>query len=232
MKVILLAAGYGTRLYPLTKNMPKALLKVNNVTLLDRIYTQLQDNDCYLVTNEKFSTHFTEHSNNTYTVINDGTTSNDDRLGAVGDIMYTVHTQQINEDILIVNTDNMFGFDLNNFIHFAQNQENSVAACKDMQHVDKVRNRFGVVVHNEQIITEFQEKPDDPRSTLASVGLYYIKQKDISLVSECAKMSADNTGDMIKHLVKKSKVTVWSFTEAWSDVGTHESLQEASTIFE
>ena len=211
MKVILLAAGYGTRLYPLTKDTPKALLKVNDVTLLDRILNHLPY-DCVLVTNNKFYNVFNSHSTK-YDVINDGTMSNEDRLGAVGDIVYTLTTKNIQEDVLIVNTDNMFGFKLQDFIDFAQQQDCSVAACKDMADVNIVKNRFGVVVCNNDKIIEFQEKPDNPKSTLASVGLYYIKQKDLQHIHECAKMSADNTGDMIKYLVKNSNVAVWAFTQ-------------------
>ena len=232
MKVILLAAGYGTRLYPLTKNTPKALLKINNKSILDRIYTDVQAHECYLVTNNKFYDNFVQHANGRYTVLNDGTISNEDRLGAVGDIVYTINKKNIDDDILIVNTDNMFGFNINDFVEHAQKQSCSIAACKDMKDPVIVKNRFGVLVETNSIITEFQEKPELPLSTLASVGLYYIKRKDLGLIKNCAKMSADNTGDMIKHLVEQSQVGVWKFDCAWSDVGTHDSLNEASKLFE
>ena len=212
--------------------MPKALIKINNVTILDRILSELKNEACHLVTNNKFYNHFLQHSMDQYSVINDGTSSNDDRLGAVGDIMHTIKVESINEDVLIVNTDNMFGCSIQEFIQFAQSQPYSVTACKDMQHKDNVRGRFGVVVHNENnVVTQFQEKPNEPLSTLASVGLYYIKKKDLELIQECAEKSADNTGDMIKYFVEKTEVTVWPFDHPWSDVGTHDSLEEASNKF-
>ena len=231
MKVILLAAGYGTRLLPLTADTPKALLPIKNISILDRILADLQGLDCNLITNNKFYRNFKEHSKNRYTVLNDYTNSNDDRLGAVGDIMFTINKQEINDDILIVNTDNLFGFSLKSFIDYAETSEHSVAACKDMQTTDAVKKRFGVIVEQKGVITEFQEKPSQPRSTLASVGLYYIKQKDLPFIAECAQMSADNTGDMIKHLVHKSTVNVWTFTQKWSDVGTPESYECAQNRF-
>lgn len=231
MKVILLAAGYGTRLYPLTKDKPKALLTINGSTILDHILKDIEDYDCCLVTNNKFYEHFTAHANNTYTVLNDNTTSNDDRLGAVGDIVYTINTYNINEDVVIINTDNMFGFDIKTFIEYAQSQAYSLAACKNMEDINIVRNRFGVVAAEHNIITQFQEKPSEPISALASVGLYYIKQHDIVHIKQCADLSADNTGDMIQYLVNNSTVGVWTFTDEWSDVGTHESLEKAKTQF-
>jgi len=231
MKVILLAAGYGTRLLPLTANTPKALLLIKNTSILDRILTDLQGFDCNLITNNKFYTSFKEHARNKYTVINDNTNSNDDRLGAVGDIMFIINNQKINEDVLIVNTDNLFGFNLKTFIDYAETSEHSVAACKDMQSKEAVKNRFGVIVEEQGVITEFQEKPNQPQSTLAPVGLYYIKKKDLPFIAECAQMSADNTGDMIKHLVHKSTVNVWTFTHEWSDVGTPESYEHAQNRF-
>ncbi len=120
MKCILLCAGYATRLFPLTENFPKALLKVGEKAILDYIVAEVnnidQVDEIYLITNAKYTPHFekwAEEKNNikTIKVINDETYSNEDRLGAIGDIMYTLDKEKVDDDVLIIAGDNLFTFD-------------------------------------------------------------------------------------------------------------------------
>ena len=119
MKCILLCAGYATRLFPLTKNFPKALLTVGKKRILDYIVEDLETipeiDGVYIITNAKYYNHFVDFvdsikTSKNYTVINDHTTSNDDRLGAIGDILYTIKNQNINDDILVMASDSLYTF--------------------------------------------------------------------------------------------------------------------------
>lgn len=127
MKAIVLAAGYATRLYPVTKNQPKPLLKVGNKSILDHIVEKMDQvpelDEVFIVTNDKFSTHFEEWKQATdyrvkLTVINDGTLSNETRLGALGDIQYVIDTQAVQDDLMVVAGDNLLGFKLTDFVDF------------------------------------------------------------------------------------------------------------------
>lgn len=127
MKAIILAAGYATRLYPLTKNQPKPLLEVGGKSILDHIIEKMDQvealDEVFIVTNEKFSAHFTDWSKQAnyrvkLTVVNDGTLSNETRLGAIGDIQFVIDNQEVNDDLMIVAGDNLFGFELTDFVDF------------------------------------------------------------------------------------------------------------------
>ena len=131
MKCILLCAGYATRLFPLTENFPKALLEVGGRPLIDYIVDEVNTLDevdqIYLVTNKKYTPHFEEWANNKnnikpITVFNDNTTTNENRLGAIGDIQFTIEQAKIDDDLLIIAGDNLFTFKLRDFVDF-QNQK-------------------------------------------------------------------------------------------------------------
>ena len=125
MQCVLLAAGYATRLYPLTENMPKALLRLGKKTILDMVVEKIDEvediENIYIVTNEKFSDHFLNWSKSykgskQIKIINDRTTSNDNRLGAIGDLKYVIGLENISDEILVMASDNIFDFSLNDFV--------------------------------------------------------------------------------------------------------------------
>lgn len=242
MRVLILAAGYATRLYPLTKNIPKPLIEVGNKPIIDHILAKMERmpvKHIYVVTNNRFNTHFNEWKNkSTYswpiTIVNDGTMTNDDRLGAIGDIYFAIQDQQVSDDLLVIAGDNLFEFSLKEMHEEFRNKGSSVIALKDFQDPTLIAKKYGVVrMDTTGLITDFEEKPEQPKSTLASTACYFFTREDLQLLKNCIQdgVRMDNTGDFVKYLVQTSEVYGFPFTEQWFDIGSPEQLQEAKEFY-
>ena len=187
MKCILLCAGYATRLFPLTQNFPKALLEVGGRSILDYTLDEVNSineiDHIYLVTNAKYTPHFEEWAkskNNIkpITVFNDGTTNNDDRLGAIGDMQFTIEKAGIDDDILVLATDNLFTFKLKDFVEFYKTK-NAPSVCVREEDDINLLKRVGVAKLDEDMrIVDFVEKPAEPQSKYA-VYAEYIYPKNV-----------------------------------------------------
>lgn len=242
MDVLILAAGYATRLYPLTENQPKPLLKVGNKTIIDHILSKLEAvknlKQVYVVTNDKFYPAFIDWSKKIKSplnikILNDTTKSNEDRLGAVGDIHFVVERENINEDLLVIAGDNLFGFPLYDFIDFFKNKNTSIVAFHDLKDRNKVKGKYGVGILEASKVVDFEEKPAAPRSSLASTACYLFQKNDLSHLRSLVKGgNVDAPGNLIKSLVERSEVHGFVFDEHWFDVGTFESLEEAKQVYE
>jgi len=244
MKAIILAAGYATRLYPLTKDQPKPLLNVNGTPIIEHIINQVKTlkevNQIYIITNHRFYPHFQSWLNSYPTtkkikLLNDGTLNNDDRLGSIGDLHFVIKEEGINEDILMIAGDNLFGFNLNSFCNFFQKNQASCLAVCDLKSKEKVANLLGVVIlDSNQRIIDFEEKPANPKSTLAATCCYLFSKKDLPLVSEYVKISekADKPGDFAKWFSQRNKMMGFTFKEHWFDIGSFEGLEEANHFYE
>ena len=240
MKVIILAGGYATRLHPLTLNQAKPLLKVAGKPMVEHIINKLNNfpeiNDIFIVTNQKFHQDFEQwNSNFTSTksikIINDGTTSNDDRLGAIGDIQFTINQENIDDDLLIVAGDNLFEDNLISFMsHF--NEKGSSILVNDVGCFEKAKN-FGIVEKNEtHQITSFLEKPEQPPSTLAATCIYAIKKEHLPHIEGTInKGFQDRPGDFIKHLSENEHVSAIALQGKWFDIGSLDSLNEANEVY-
>jgi len=241
MKAIILAAGYATRLYPLTLNQPKPLLPIAGKPMIEYILTKIEDlseiEEIFIVTNDKFYLNFVDwldtfNTNKKIKIINDKTTSNEDRLGAVGDIHFVIKEENIDDDLLIIAGDNLFGFPLGNFVKFFNEKDKSGVALFDIKDKDKIRNRFGVGVLEGTKIIEFQEKPQEPKSTFAATACYYFTKSDLQHIESLIEQGkGDAPGDMIKWLVQKSEAHGYVFDEHWFDVGSFDSLKEAEEVY-
>lgn len=242
MKCILLCAGYATRLFPLTENFPKALLEVGGRPLLDYILDDVNEiekvDEVYLVTNAKYTPHFqkwAEEKNNIkpISVINDGTFTNDDRLGAIGDIVYTIKEKQITDDIIAIAGDNLFDFKLLDFVKYAE-EKNSPAICvKEHEWNDELK-RFGIaeVDENNKVIG-FEEKPVEPKSNCVAYAEYIYPSNTLYLFDKYIAEGnpTDAPGNFIKFLHKETDVYAFKFTGECYDVGTHESLAYVNEIY-
>lgn len=243
MKALILAAGYATRLYPLTLNTPKHLLPIAGKPMLNYIIDKLKDigsiKEIVVVTNDKFYPNFVEwaaknSSSKPIKVLNDHTKSNEDRLGAIGDIHYAIQQEKLREDLLVIGGDNLFDFEINDLIDFFNSKKRSVVALYDMKKKEALAGKFGVVLigRNSKIV-DFEEKPKNPKSTLASTFCYIFSRDDIEELERCIRENKkpDNAGDFIKYLAAKKDVYGFVFKGIWFDIGSFEHYDQANKLY-
>lgn len=242
MKAIVLAAGYATRLYPLTKNQPKPLLKVGSKSILDHIVEKMDHvqelDEVFIITNDKFSTHFEEWKQASayrvkLTVINDGTLSNETRLGALGDIQYVIDTQAVQDDLMVVAGDNLFGFELTDFVDFyKEKQENVISLYKEADLTQLVRGGTADIDEAGKV-TGFEEKPAEVNYPYSVPTFYIIKADHIGLLDTYIKEgnNADANGNFIPYLLNHATVYGYVFDEYRYDIGTLESYEAVQEIF-
>ena len=239
---MVLAAGYATRLYPLTKDTPKPLLEVGEKTIINHIFTKLEEiealEEVYVVTNDKFYSTFVDWSKTMkpsfkLKILNDGTKNNEDRLGAVGDIHFVVQQEKIKDDLMVIAGDNLFGFSLLDFTDFFKEKNSSVVAFHDLKDKQKVKEKYGVGIVQGSKVVDFEEKPIEPKSSLASTACYFFKKNDLAHIRNMVKTGkVDAPGNLIKYLATQSQVHAFVFDEHWFDVGSFESLAEAKKVYQ
>ena len=237
MKAVVLAAGYATRLRPLTDNVPKQLLPVGGRPmldwLLDRIH-ELEDVDgIHLVTNSRFADDFRRWAEPHGVVVHDdGTTSNDDRLGAVGDLDLVIRQARLDGDeLLVLAGDNLFEFSLAAYAAWwrAKPQVASAVALYDVGDLE-LATHYGIVDTDEHDrLTHFEEKPSDPPSTLAATLVYLLSPEHVRLVARYLGEGhgADNAGSFLGWLSRRQPVYGYRFAGRWYDIGNHDQLLEA-----
>lgn len=245
MKAIVLCAGYATRLGKLTENMPKPLLKVDGKTLLDLLIDNLQEikeiDEIIIVSNAKFFNHFkfwakARNSLKKIVVLNDGSTNNDNRLGAIGDIKFAIDRRKINDDIFVLAGDNWFDFKLKSFFeqYKSNNNKNMVLGSKtdDMS----ILRSHGVAVLDENSkIIEMEEKPKQPKGNFA-VGPFYIYNKEaLKLLDEYlySGNSKDAPGNFPAWLSQRTEVYAWDVSPCHRiDIGTEEVYYNIDNIIQ
>ena len=243
MKALILAAGYGTRLHPLTKDIPKPLLEIAGKPIITHIAEKIAElsfiEEIYVVTNDKFFNNFSEWSaaqknKNRIFILNDGSTSESDRLGAVGDIDFAVREGKIDDDLLIIGGDNLFEFGLLHLHNIFTEKQSSVIALYDILDKTIASKKLGVVsVDESNKIIDFEEKPEFPKTSLVSTACYILSKKDLGLLQSCImeQKKPDNLGDFIKWLSKRETVYAHAFSERWMDIGTLEQYEKAKAEF-
>ncbi len=242
MKALILAAGYATRLYPLTLNKPKPLLFVGSKTITDRLIEKLEkigDIDrIYIVTNQKFASKFEDWIQRAsykkdISIINDGTLTNETRLGAIGDIKFVIEREKIDDDMLILGGDNLFEFNLGSFVKFAESKEGFSIALRDVKDLKEAK-KYGIVsVDAQNRITEFVEKPKRPESTLAAMCIYYFPKEKLRLINTYLKTGKDKDapGHYISWLVENDSVYGYKLEGEWFDIGDKRLLKLADKAY-
>jgi glucose-1-phosphate thymidylyltransferase len=244
MKILILAGGYGTRLYPVIKDTPKALLEVCGKTLIDHTIEKFAGVDgideIVVVTNAKFhgllSAWAAKRSGRPFPVriVNDGTHTPEERLGAIGDILFVLEQEKNPDDWLVAGSDNLFDYSLGDYFAFARNQAPSVTVgCYDLESLENAV-KYGVIeLDGAGKILSLEEKPKAPRSTLISMCLYFLPRESLrnlrTFVDETK--SPDTTGGYLQWLHKKTPVYGFKFHGKWYDIGSLESYNDAQAHF-
>lgn len=244
MKAIILAAGYATRLYPLTLNCPKPLLDVAGAPMLDYVMRCIHGikeiDDVIIVTNERFASNFEDWTQKTSfrfsgkrpIVINDHTTNNENRLGAIGDVKYVLAQLDIKDDILILAGDNLFSEPLESFGEWGQKLKSPLIALYDVKNLELVKKYSTVSIDDQGIVTDFEEKPQNPQTTLTAIALYYYPASILPYFKQYTDEgnNPDQPGRFVQWLCKKVKVHTWQVPGWWLDIGSKECLDEASRL--
>ena len=247
MKAIILGAGYATRLYPLTKNFPKPLLKIGSTTIIDHIMEKIdrvkEIDKVYVVTNHNFYNHFSEwqqkaNYSKEIVIVDDNTTSNENRLGAVKDLYYTVEKENIEDEVLVLAGDNLFDFELTDMVSFYRKKDGNVISTHKLPKIEDLR-RTGVISLNEEgLVTEFEEKPVNPKSEYAVPPFYIYRMETITrhlkdyVNNPIYADKLDAPGNFIPYLIEKDKVYAYKFAGSRYDIGTIESYNLVKEMFE
>jgi glucose-1-phosphate thymidylyltransferase len=236
MKLLILAAGYATRLYPLTLDTPKPLLEVGGRPMLDSVLeatSPIGFDAVYLVTNRKFADRFRDWAKRSplhVTVVDDGTTDEATRLGAIGDIDLVLGREGLDDDLVVVAGDNLFGERLEGF---PPRRDAPVLAVYDVGDLERIRQFNAIEIDEDGRIVFFEEKPAQPRSTLTGIALYYYPRAVLPLVRRYVAdgLNPDQPGRLVQWLYPQTAVYTWRVPGLWFDIGSHEQLSEADRIF-
>jgi glucose-1-phosphate thymidylyltransferase len=236
VKAVILAAGYGTRLRPLTEDRPKQLLPLGGRPMLDWILDKLRAvgeiDGIHLVTNSRFAPDFERWAApQGVAVYDDGTTSNDDRLGAVGDLQLVIERAGLAGEELLVQGDDLFGFELPGYVGWWRERQQPASAAPLFDLGDlELATHYGIAsVDDDDRIVRVVEKPSDPASTLAATLTYLLPPEHAELVRSYLEegQNPDNAGSFLAWLVARESVYGYRFEGRWYDIGNHAQLLDA-----
>jgi glucose-1-phosphate thymidylyltransferase len=242
MKVLIAVAGYGTRLYPLTENQPKALLPIKGKPIIDYLIDGLEHikevDSIYLISNNKFYTNFAWWLSNKKTskkieIFDTGSLTVEDQQGALNDCLMAINQHEIDDDLLILYGDNMFSLDLKRFIDFFNKKQTSCLACYELKNKEDAK-KFGIVeINQDNKIVSIEEKPQESKSNLAVTGIYIIKKQDLDKIKEFYEKSKEegkltpsySITFFIIDLFKNQDVYAFPFSGEWIDIGSMDDYE-------
>lgn len=237
MICLILAAGYATRLYPLTENFPKPLLKVGDKTILDYLVDDIDSSkkvsSYVVISNHKFYKHFTDWADKkpqNITVLDDGTETNETRLGAVKDIRFAINSLKLCDDMLVIAGDNLLDFSLCDFIDYAEKKDASALMRYYEPDFNKLLKCGVVTVDGDDKILNMTEKSKTPETNFCTPPFYFYKKEDALLIGEAIAdgCATDAPGSFISWLCKRKNVYAMEMTGRRFDVGNLESYQKIS----
>ena len=243
MKNIVIAAGYATRLYPLTENFPKPLLKIGERSILDRILDDVDGiEEHIIVTNHKFAEIFNnwvaereqKPGTKPIRIIDDGTTDNENRLGAVKDLLLAIDEFGINDDIMVLAADNVLDFSFQGFVNFFKQKNTSVIMCHHEPELYKLQRTGVIAVDDDMKVLEMQEKPEHPVSNWAVPPFYIYRKNDLPLIRDCLNHGCgfDAPGNLAHYLVNATTIHAWIMPGSRYDIGSLDSYKEAQILFQ
>ena len=242
MKNIVIAAGYATRLGELTKNFPKPLLKIGENTILGRMLNDIDKipeiDEHIIITNHKFAGIFEEWASGQkytkpVTIVDDGTETNDTRLGAVCDLLFAIDKLKIDDDMLVVAADNILFFSFQEFVDFAKAKGTSCIMCHEQPSIEKLQRTGVIVLDDNDKVLNMEEKPQEPKSHLAVPPFYIYLKKDLekvrhSVENGCGK---DAPGNLAHYMVEQVEMHAWKMTAGRFDIGSLDTYKEACEKF-
>lgn len=238
MKNIVIAAGYATRLGELTKNFPKPLLQIGESTILGRMLDDIdripEVDEHVIITNHKFAPIFDawvekQHYTKPITVVDDGTSTNETRLGAVCDLLFAMDRLDIDDDMLVVAADNILEFSFREFVDFAYAKKTSCIMCHQQPSVEKLQRTGVIFVDDNMRVLNMEEKPQVPKSTWAVPPFYVYLKKDLGLVRHAVEdgCGKDAPGNLAHYMVEHTTMHAWPMSAGRFDIGSLDTYYEA-----
>ncbi len=238
MKNVVIAAGYATRLGELTKNFPKPLLKIGDSTILGRMLDDIDRIDCIdehiIITNHKFAHCFDEwkreqHYTKPITIVDDGTETNDTRLGAVCDLLFAMDKLNINDDMLVVAADNLLFFSFQEFVDFAREKGTSCIMCHEQPSTEKLQRTGVVMLDDDNRVLNMEEKPQCPQSHWAVPPFYIYMRHDLELIRHAVENGCgkDAPGNLAHYMVDNTVMHAWQMSAGRFDIGSLDTYYEA-----
>lgn len=246
MKNIVIAAGYATRLGELTKNFPKPLLKIGNSTILGRMLDDIDTipeiDEHIIITNHKFAPIFDEWVEQRFldsarndkkgkpiTVVDDGTETNETRLGAVCDLLFAMAKLELDDDLLVVAADNILEFSFKEFVDFAYQKGTSCIMCHEQPSIEKLQRTGVIVVDDQWKVLEMAEKPEVPKTHWAVPPFYIYLKKDLSLVRHSVENGCgkDAPGNLAHYMVEHTTMHAWKMSAGRFDIGSLDTYYQA-----
>lgn len=242
MKNIVIAAGYATRLGELTKNFPKPLLKIGENTILGRMLDDIDKipeiDEHIIITNHKFSPIFEEwkeslHYTKPITIVDDGTETNETRLGAVCDLLYAMDKLNIDDDLLVVAADNLLFFSFQEFVDFAKEKQTSCIMCHEQPSIEKLQRTGVVELDANNKVLGMEEKPQVPKSHWAVPPFYIYLKKDLDLVRHSVENGCgkDAPGNLAHYMVEHTTMHAWPMSAGRFDIGSLDTYYEAQRLY-
>lgn len=238
MKNIVIAAGYATRLGELTRNFPKPLLQIGESTILGRMLDDIdripEVDEHVIITNHKFAPIFDawvekQHYTKLITVVDDGTSTNETRLGAVCDLLFAMDRLDIDDDMLVVAADNILEFSFREFVDFAYAKKTSCIMCHQQPSVEKLQRTGVIVVDDNMRVLNMEEKPQVPKSTRAVPPFYVYLKKDLGIVRHAVENGCgkDAPGNLAHYMVEHTTMHAWPMSAGRFDIGSLDTYYEA-----
>lgn len=245
MKALILAAGYATRLYPLTLTRPKPLLPVAGKPMVEYVLDHLAPipgiDLVYLVTNHKFASQFESWSAGLAPdrypfpcrIIDDGSTDDATKLGAIGDLHLVLERERVDDDLIVVAGDNLFSLPLTGFGEACRRHQAPVLGIYDVGSLDLARKYNRLELDPTGRLLAFEEKPENPTSTLCGIALYFYPRATLPLVRQYVAegQNPDQPGRLVQWMCRRTPFYTWQVPGLWYDIGSRETLEEANRIF-
>jgi glucose-1-phosphate thymidylyltransferase len=240
VKAVVLAAGYATRLYPLTLDRPNALRPVGGKPMIEHLLDRLERvsglDEIHVVTNSKFAGAVREWAagyGRDVQILDDGTSDDETKLGAIGDLELVIRERSLEDELLVLAGDNLFSESLAPFVDFGRAKRGPALGVYDVGDLEAIRRYNAIELDEDDRVVFFEEKPRRPTSTLTGIALYFYPRSCLRFIGEylAEGNNPDQPGRLVQWLYPRTPVYAWRVPGRWYDVGSHETLAEADRAF-